>query len=221
MNSLTSCCIASILRRMLRMISTPARFTPRSRVNERMVSSCSRSSSEYSRVLPSVREGLSSPSRSYRRSVCGWMLYFCATALIMKYALPPLRFAIESSRLPLRKQLLPHVHRVACAELPHQLPRSLVHAFRKHETHLDDEIAPSSVLAGNATAGDAEPLAVLGPRRNAQLDGTIERRNLDARAEHRFVNGHGNHARKRVALAVKERVRVNLHRDIEIPGASA
>ena len=35
------------------------------------------------RVLPSVRDGFSSPSRSYRRSVCGWMLYFCATALIM------------------------------------------------------------------------------------------------------------------------------------------
>src|SRR5262249_28349287 len=46
MNWLTSPCICSILRRMLRMISTPARFTPRSRVSERMVSSCSRSSSE-------------------------------------------------------------------------------------------------------------------------------------------------------------------------------
>src|SRR4051812_46539177 len=83
MNSLTSPCICSILRRMLRMISTPARLTPRSRVSDRIVSSCSRSSSEYNRVLPSVREGFSNPSRSYKRSVCGWMLYFCATALIM------------------------------------------------------------------------------------------------------------------------------------------
>jgi hypothetical protein len=33
-------------------------------------------SSSESRVLPSVREGLSRPSRSYIRSVCGWMLYF-------------------------------------------------------------------------------------------------------------------------------------------------
>src|SRR5204863_8963942 len=83
MNSFTSRCISSILRRILRMISTPARLTPRSRVSDRIVSSCSRSSSEYNRVLPSVRDGLSKPSRSYKRSVCGWMLYFCATALIM------------------------------------------------------------------------------------------------------------------------------------------
>jgi hypothetical protein len=34
-------------------------------------------------VLPSVRDGLSRPSRSYKRSVCGWMSYFCDTALIM------------------------------------------------------------------------------------------------------------------------------------------
>ena len=33
--------------------------------------------------VASVRDGFSSPSRSYSRSVCGWMLYFCATALIM------------------------------------------------------------------------------------------------------------------------------------------
>ncbi len=30
-----------------------------------------------------VRDGFSSPSRSYSRSVCGWMLYCCDTALIM------------------------------------------------------------------------------------------------------------------------------------------
>ena len=47
MNSLTSPCICWIFRRMLRMTSTPARFTPRSRVSVRIVSSCSRSSSEY------------------------------------------------------------------------------------------------------------------------------------------------------------------------------
>src|SRR5262249_319048 len=38
MNSLTSLCICSIFLRMFRMISTPARLTPRSRVSDRMVS---------------------------------------------------------------------------------------------------------------------------------------------------------------------------------------
>ena len=51
--------------------------------NAKMVSSRCKSSSEYTRVLPSVRDGASNPSRSYRRSVCGCTLYFVATALIM------------------------------------------------------------------------------------------------------------------------------------------
>jgi len=34
-------------------------------------------------ALASVRDGDNSPSRSYNRSVCGWMLYLVATALIM------------------------------------------------------------------------------------------------------------------------------------------
>src|SRR4029078_11737754 len=58
MNSLTSPCIRSILRRMLRIISTPARLTPRSRVSDRIVSSCSRSSSESRRGLPVVGGGI-------------------------------------------------------------------------------------------------------------------------------------------------------------------
>src|ERR1017187_834735 len=69
----------------------PAMFTPRSRARFRMNSSRSRSSSVYSRVLPSLRLGSSSPSRSYSRSVCGWMSYISATAEIM-YAPLLLRF---------------------------------------------------------------------------------------------------------------------------------
>src|SRR6476469_7848114 len=139
MNSFTSPCICSILRRMLRMISTPARLTPRSRVSVRIVSSCSRSSSEYRRVLPSVRDGLSNPSRSYRRSVCGWMLYFCDTALIMWYALPLARFAILELVLfslglwvpvPRFAEPLSHVFSVDPSEFAQQFLRSLVEDLR-------------------------------------------------------------------------------------------
>src|ERR1700686_4101829 len=67
------------------MISTPARLTPRSRVRVRIISSLRISSRPYRRVLPAVRSGLISPSRSYRRSVCGWMLYRSAMIEIITY----------------------------------------------------------------------------------------------------------------------------------------
>src|SRR3954454_5058327 len=72
-------------RCMFRITSTPARFTPRSRVRARIISSLRISSSPYSRVLPCVRAGLISPSRSYNRSVCGWMLYRSAIVEIITY----------------------------------------------------------------------------------------------------------------------------------------
>jgi len=41
------------------------------------------SASSYRRVLPTERDGLSRPSRSYNRSVCGCISYISATALIV------------------------------------------------------------------------------------------------------------------------------------------
>src|ERR1700731_1663561 len=75
--------ISIIFSRMFRIISMPARFTPMSRASVRITSSRSRSESVYSRVFPCERDGFSSPTRSYRRSVCGCSLYSSATALIM------------------------------------------------------------------------------------------------------------------------------------------
>ena len=63
--------ISSIRSRICSTIAIPAMFTPRSRARFKMNSSRSRSSSVYSRVLPSDRDGSRSPSRSYSRSVCG------------------------------------------------------------------------------------------------------------------------------------------------------
>ncbi len=89
--------ISSIRSRICSTIAMPAMFTPRSRARFKMNSSLSRSSSVYSRVFPSDRDGRSKPSRSYMRSVCGWMSYISATAEIM-YAPRDLRFvAIASS----------------------------------------------------------------------------------------------------------------------------
>src|ERR1700730_12413623 len=86
-------CISSMRSRICRMIAIPLMFTPRSRASERMNSSRCKSSSVYRRVLPSVREGLSRPSRSYRRRVWGWIPFISATAEIM-YA--PLDFRLVS-----------------------------------------------------------------------------------------------------------------------------
>ena len=178
MNSLTSCCICSILRRMLRMISTPARLTPRSRVSDRIVSSCSRSSSEYSRVFPSVRDGFSSPSRSYRRKrlrVDVVLLRHRADHVIRlagflhghdfttkDTGLKAIRVLVSLVSFVVH-DILPHIFAVDPPELPQQLLRSLVEHLRQHEPHFDDEIAAAAVarLTGRRAraAGTAGPTA--------------------------------------------------------------
>src|SRR5579863_1224717 len=78
------------------MIAIPLMFTPKSRASERMNSNRCKSSSVYKRVLPSVRDGFSRPSRSYKRSVWGWIPYISATDEIM-YAPLDFRLVIDQS----------------------------------------------------------------------------------------------------------------------------
>src|SRR5207237_392840 len=61
---------------------TPARFTPSSSTRCLMTFRRSSSSREYTRMLPMVRVGRTSPRRSYFRSVCGCMSSSRAAMLI-------------------------------------------------------------------------------------------------------------------------------------------
>ena len=78
-----------------------------------------------------MRDGFSKPSRSYKRSVCGWMLYFCATALIMYSALPcffviVLSLALVSFVSLVANHFVSHVLTIDSPEFPQQLLRPLV-----------------------------------------------------------------------------------------------
>src|SRR5262245_22420707 len=109
------------------------------------------------------------------------MLYFCATALIMKYAFPVF-FMIGSPA-----QLVADVVSVEAAELAHQFLRSFVEHAWQHQPHLDDEIAARAAAGRrNAALAETESLARLCPGRDAQPRVAFERRHLDLGAERRF-----------------------------------
>src|ERR1700704_5772060 len=150
---------------MLRMISTPARFTPRSRVRCSTTSSSSRSSSVYNRVLPSLREGLIRPSRSYRRSVCGWIWYCSATDEIM-YA--PFDFPLVMA-LHLFPDFRPWIFGMKLRQLAQDFLGAFVLHFRSGQRDFHDLISVRA-LAGvpHAFLPQSELLPVLSSRRNLQ-----------------------------------------------------
>src|ERR1041384_5977942 len=78
------------------MISTPARWTPRPRGRFRMSSSRSTSSSVEWRVPFADRDGVISPSRSYKRNLCGCTPYSSATTLIVYFFCVVLALAITA-----------------------------------------------------------------------------------------------------------------------------
>ena len=83
--------------RICSTIAIPAMFTPISRAKLKINSSRSRSSSVYSRVFPSDRDGRSNPSRSYSLSVCGWISYISATATAAGIAVASVASAVVAT----------------------------------------------------------------------------------------------------------------------------
>ncbi len=145
-NSSICCCIASILARMFRMISTPAR------VHAQIACQMQNHFQTLQILVPSIaaccrRCGWASavPSRSYRRSVCGWIPYCSATDEIMYAAFDFSRIALHvlrniGSRAPYADR--PSGRRRHLRQLPQNFLGSFIADIRHLQLYLYNLIAP-------------------------------------------------------------------------------
>ena len=75
-------------------------------------------------------------------------------------------------------------------KLSHQLERSFAEPYRQHQGDLEEQVAAPTCRSHESGAVDAQPLTRASAGRNAQLDRPFERRDIDASAERRLVDGH-------------------------------
>src|SRR5690349_21226435 len=110
---------------------------------------------------------------------------------------------------------------VQLAELPNELFRSLVHRCREDDLDFRDEIAAAAGRTRRAAAAHPHLLRCLGAGGNPDVERSLERRYLDASAEHRLVHAHGDRHVDVVADTAERRMGLHVHRDVEIPGPAA
>src|SRR5829696_8109373 len=92
--------------------------------------------------------------------------------------------------------------------------------YEELDVHQED--TPQPVALGHSLAAHPERAPVGGARRDAKLDRwTAQRRNLDLRTESRLGEGDWSGQRQVVTLASEDRMRANVHRDVEITGRTA
>src|SRR5687767_569376 len=147
------------------------------------------------------------------------MLYFCATALIMKYARPP-RLTISIAR-QCGAQFMADVTIVAPPELAQQILRTLVERFRQRQTHLDPQIPAPARQRRRTPPRDAHPAAGLGARRDADLQRSVEERQLDPGAERCLVHGNRHREVKIIPLAADVRMRRDADVHVEVAVGTA
>src|SRR5215471_11084341 len=111
------------------------------------------------------------------------MLYFCATALIMKYALP----VFFIGHAPPLQQSPSDIVGVDLPEFAQQLFRPLIEQARQHEADFHDQVtAPPVAPGGHAAIPKPESLTRLRARRDAKPRRPLQRRNFDSGAERRL-----------------------------------
>ena len=90
-------------------------------------------------------------------------------------------------------------------------------SLRQHEPHLDHEVAAAPVAGGrHAALAQPEPLTRLRAGRHAQARVAFERRHIELGAERRLVDRDRHHDVQIVTFATKERMRLDVHGDVEI-----
>src|SRR3954469_17697924 len=77
---------------------------------------------------------------------------------------------------------------VQLSELAHEFLAAFIDHLRQDDADVDEQIAATARCLRRAALAQAEALPRLRARRNPQLDRSLERRDLDARAEHRVMN---------------------------------
>ena len=194
------CACMSIIRRLIfRMISMPARFTPRSRASRVTRAMSSTSSAEYIRVCPSVRLGRISPFFSYIRRVCGMELQHLGHHPDHVERARPARSSRSSPGSSRGRA------RAAAAQLAEQLLGPRVEPARNLDPHRDVQI-PAAVAAsrGIPLPAQAEHLPALGPaagtRSHDPVDGAAP---AIAAAEHRLHHVIGTSQYRLSPLRVK------------------
>src|SRR5437588_533351 len=217
--------ISIIFSRMFRIISMPARFTPISRASVRITSSRSRSESVYSRVFPWERDGFSSPTRSYSRSVCGCSLYSSATALIMYPALA--RFFARGGIVGflhsgLSEQILPRIRGRNAFQFLHQISHALVCRRRHDHLNLHVLIASRAVpCARHAFFLQPQRLSAVGSRRNSHDRPPVYGSRFNLCPQRRLAYRDRNLDVQIVAAPFKKLMRPHHHPQVQIARGGA
>src|SRR5437588_4342112 len=217
--------ISIIFSRMFRIISMPARFTPISRASVRITSSRSRSESVYSRVFPWERDGFSSPTRSYSRSVCGCSLYSSATALIMYPALA--RFFARGGIVGflhsgLSEQILPRIRGRNAFQFLHQISHALVCRRRHDHLNLHVLIASRAVpCARHAFFLQPQRLSAVGSRRNSHDRPPVYGWHFNLCTQRRLAYRDRNLDVQIVAAPFKKLMRPHHHPQVQIARGGA
>src|SRR5882762_10321554 len=212
--------ISIIFSRMFKIISMPARFTPISRASVKITSSRSRSESVYSRVFPCERDGFSSPTRSYSRSVCGCSLYSSATALIMYPALArffALGGIVDFLHSRLTEQILPRITRRNALQFLHQISHAFIRRRRHDHLNLHILVAPRAIpRARHAFFLQPQRLSAVRPRRDSNDRPPVYGRDFNLRAQRRLAHCDRNLGVQIVAAPFEKLMGPHHHTQIQI-----
>ena len=188
------------------MTSTPARFTPRSRVKRE-------DGFELFEVFFRVQARVAVGARRLQQS------FALVQAQCLRVDVVLLRHRADHV-IGLAARFLHLLGRcfvVNPAELPQQLLRALVEHLRKHDSDFDDEVAPlAAPRRRRPSPSDVKPLPGLRARRHAQTRRAVGRRHVNLGAERRFVHADGHGDVKVVPFAHERLVRLDLDGQIEI-----
>src|SRR4051812_10837602 len=110
---------------------------------------------------------------------------------------------------------------VQLSELAHEFLAAFIDHLRQDDADFDEQIAAAARGLRRAALAQAEALPRLRARRNPQLDRSLERGDLDARAEHGIVNADRQLDAEVVPLPAEDGVWLHVDGDVEIAVARA
>jgi hypothetical protein len=133
--------------------------------------------------------------------------------------LPIWQSAISNQKSAIEK-MSPHIDGVPLTELADERPRTFVDRFRQHQADLEHEIAAAAGGIGQSEARNAQPLACVRAWRNAKLHRSLERRDVDAPTQHRFVHGNRKDTDEIVTGTLENRVRLDVDGHEQVAGTA-
>src|ERR1700704_1317586 len=116
------------------------------------------------------------------------------------------------------KEILARILRDEARQFMQQLPHAFIHGFRHDhlQLHVLIPTMPRPANRRDAFFPQAQFLATVRARRNAQKRPAVDCRDLNFRAERRFRHGNGDNGVKVFATAVKKGMRQDFSDDVQI-----